>query len=366
MHWLLLLAVLSSTTSLQSGGSSTQMNRLAENALRQKLGGARNVRVEVAPGQSRSAGDYDRLTVNLDGFAADRLMDLANRNGSTQQTYPGGSNYPPYGSRLDNSGAGPRGIEPRQLDTDILGQVLGGVLGGNGSGDLGGILGGVLKGGRIGRLQLRATNFTYGGAQYDLMSADIGEIRFDWGKALRGDLDIKSIQPGSLLLQLRGDQAARLIAPRLPSVRDVKVRFADGRAFVGAKSDLYGLRVPFEVGARLSVTQNQVRADGFQASIAKLRLPSIVLDEITRGVNPLYDFDPQQRWPITVELQTAGTANNALAMRGGVRWVGFNRRDSRDEYDRREQERRDREEQERQRNRQYPDPADILGGLFGR
>ncbi|HEX8834325.1 MAG TPA: LmeA family phospholipid-binding protein [Abditibacteriaceae bacterium] len=325
MHWLLLLAILSSSTSLK-GGSPSQMNSLAANAIRQQIGGANAVNVQVTPGKNRLAGDFDSFVVNLDGFSADRLMNLANRTSSTSGN--NGNSYPNYGNNYPQLGA-------KNFDLGDLGDIFGS--------DLGGVLGGVLggkKGGRIGRLRLHATNFSYQGTRYDVLNADMGEIRFDWAKALRGDFDIKSIAPGNLALQLRGEQAARLIAPRLPSLRDVKVRFADGRAFVGARSDLYGIKVPFEVGARLTVQQNQVRADNFAASVASLRLPGFVLNELTRGVNPLYDFDPERRWPIAINLNTAAASGNTLAMRGGIQWVGFNRsrepqRDNRQpDYDR--------------------------------
>ncbi|HEX8552230.1 MAG TPA: LmeA family phospholipid-binding protein [Abditibacteriaceae bacterium] len=314
MHWLLLLAVITSTTGARSGQSASQTNQLIENALRQKLGGAQTVRVQSAVGKS---GGFDRLTVDLSGFAADRLEGLGNSTTPSSGDYfPGGDEniYPP-------------GFAAKKLTGEEIGEILGGVLGGGrNSGDIGGVLSGFLNGGRIGRLQLRANNFSYGGANYDSLSADLGEIRFDWAKALRGQMDIKSVQPGQLFLQLRGDQAAKLLAPRLPTLSDVRVSFRDGRAFVGAKTNTYGLKVPFEVGARLSVQRNKVIAQDFRASVASLRLPGLVLDELTRGVNPLYDFDPQNRWPIAVDLQTAGTTNNALGLRGGVRWLGLNRR----------------------------------------
>lgn len=303
MHWLLLLAVLSSTSGLK-GGNTAQMNRLAENALRQQLGSAKAVKVEITPGKNGSNGDFDALAVTLDGFSADRLADIANKAANRNT-----SNYAP------NSGTG--NSNTRNLGSDDLGGLL--------KGDIGGILGGILNGknGRIGHLRINASNFSYGGAQYDVMRADLGEIRFDWAKALRGEFDVKSIQPGNMLVQLRGDQAAKLLAPRLPSVRDVRVRFANGRAYLGGRASSYGLNVPFEVGAQLGVQQNRVMSNNFQASVANLRLPGFVLDQLTKSVNPLYDFDPQQRWPLAVNLQTAGTASNALTMKGGIQWLGF-------------------------------------------
>jgi hypothetical protein len=318
MHWLLLLALLSSTTSLKGGGSSASLNRLAENSLRQQLGQVRNLNVQVAPARGSSGGNFDSFVVNLDGFSADRLLGLANQAQS-----------PSYGDSDWNGGYNsPRDQRTRRnnLDKDDWGAILGGMGQGKYGGILNDILGGSKSGGRIGRVQLRATNFTFQGTRYDAMSADLGEIRFDWSKALRGEFDVQSIAPGTLSLNLRGDQMARLLSPRLPSVRDVRVRFANGRALVGAKSDVYGVRVPFEVGARLSVQQNRVIASDFAASVAKLRLPAFVLDELTHGVNPLYDFDPQGRWPLAINLSTAQASGDVLSMRGGIQWLGFNNR----------------------------------------
>ncbi|MDQ3813075.1 MAG: hypothetical protein M3347_03890, partial [Armatimonadota bacterium] len=322
MHWLLILALLSSTTSLKDNQSGASLNRLAENSLRQQLGGANMVRVDIARGGKWQPGDFDRFNVTLDGFAADRLLNLANqveaqgapRNDSSRDRYP------------DIMGDNDTWRSRNNFD---LGDIFGDGTGEAGDfGDLGGILGGILgskSGGRIGSIQINATNFTFQGTRYDSLSASLGEIKFDWTKALRGEFDIKSVQPGSLRLGLRADQLQRLVAPRMPSVRDLRLRFANGRAFVGGRTDLYGMRIPFEVGGRLSIRTNQVFADDIGISVARLRLPSFVVRELTNGVNPLYDFDPQRRWPIAVNLNTADTVNNSLTMRGGIQWVGFNR-----------------------------------------
>lgn len=379
MHWLLLLAVLSSTTNLNPGGSTASMNRLAEDALRRQIGGANTIRVDLTPGKNKTHGDFDVFNVTLDGFAADRLMGLADRSARTPRdgdngSYPGDYGNGGFPQRDDSGDMYP--LRPRNLEPDILGDILGGglgdVLGGGGLGDiLGGVLGGK-TGGRIGRIRLRATNFTFQGARYNALDASLGEVRFDWTKALRGDFDVKSIQPGTLGLSLSADQTARLLGPRLPSIRDLKVRFANGLAYVGGKTDFYGVKVPFEVGGRLSVQANQVRADNIRVSVSKLRLPSIVMDELTRGVNPLYDFDPQGRWPLAINLQAAGTANNALALNGGIQWRGFNNGSA----DRNGNNRNRRVPNRDGNPDNYPDdvdanrtprkPGGILGDIFGR
>jgi hypothetical protein len=369
MHWLLLLAILSSTTSLKNGGSTTSLNRLAENSLRQQLGGGsavQNVRVNIKPGKG-GRGDFDVFDVSLDGFSADRLANLSNKtqsgnssqndnrsqnngyfpddaNSQDDSSWPdNGSVWPDNNPRGDNRNGDNRNDDNSNNNDIVLGYGnwssshasstrlsaddfgLGDILkDGKINGAIGDILG-LSQGGRIGKITLHATNFSFGGARYDSLQANLGEVRFDWLKALRGNFDIRSIQPGTLGLQLRADQAARLLAPRLPSIQNLSVRFSNGRALIGGKSNLYGLRVPFEVGARLNVSANRVNAQDFSASVSKLRLPSFVLDELTRGVNPLYDFDPKNKWPLTVNLQTAGTPNNALSLRGGLNWRGFGR-----------------------------------------
>ena len=323
MHWLLILAILSSSTNLKNGGDTNSMNRMAENALRKQLGGSgavKNVRVVVSPDSGR--GNFRSFNVTLDGFSADRLTDLA--DDSTGQN--SSSDNSPYDDDLGLTKSSTRLSGANNID---LSDILGDILGSRNSN--------LSNAGRIGSLRLRATNFSYGGARYDSMDAQLGEIRFDWLKALRGDFDVKSIQPGTLSLQLRGDQAAKLLAPRLPSIQNLSVKFQNGRAVFGGRAGWNTLKVPFEAGARLSVQRNQVRADDIRLSVSRLRLPSFVMNELTRGVNPLYDFDPKQRWPLAVNLNTANTNSsavntaNTLQMRGGVQWIGFNRDKRNDE-----------------------------------
>ena len=345
MHWLLLLSLLDSSTALKNGGSPSTLNKLAETSLRRQLGDVQNVRVVVAPGQGQ--GDFNSFDVTLDGFSADRLMNLANKTSSSQSTN--------------------RSFDARDLE-DILGGIGKGNVGSGGKyGDiLGGVLGGAKSGGRIGRVRLKATNFSFQGARYESMSADLGEIKFDWRKALTGNFDIKSVSPGTLALSVRGDQAAKLLAPRLPSVSDVRVRFSDGRAFVGAKSGLYGVRVPFEVGARLSVQQNRVMATDFAASVSKLRLPSVVVNELTRGLNPLYDFDPQGRWPLAINLSTAQATGDVLAMRGGVQWLGLGGRRNDSSRDNNTSSRDSGDIYPNEAPRSKPRVPDVFGDIFGR
>ncbi len=329
MHWLLLLAVLSSSTSLKNGGSSSSMNRLAEQALRRQLGGnnaVRSVRVLVSPGKN-GRGDFNSFDVSLDGFSADKLMNLSSQNDGNA-SHNDEQNAPQDSSDNADYDLGfapmklPSSTRSAQLKAPnfVLGDIFKNTKIDGALGDLFGMN----KGGRIGKLTLHATNFSFGGARYSSLQANLGEIRFDWLKALSGKFDVKSVQPGTLGLQLQADQAVRLLSPRLPSIQNLSVRFAQGRAFIGGKSNWYGVRVPFEVGAQLSVQQNQVRAANFSASVARVRLPSLVIDQLTRSVNPLYDFDPKNKWPLTVNLQTAATQNNAMTMRGGLKWRGFN------------------------------------------
>lgn len=341
MHWLIILALLSSTTDLKNiSGSNDALGRAAETALRRQIGPVRTLRVEAARKSKWQPGDFDYFNVTLDGASLDALMALADRSEranwqalQVQGRLVPGQNAPQVYGVLPGTTPGPKNFD--------LGDIFGGAVGGNAgntggaigdlgnilNGDLGQILGGALggKNGRIGRVRLNISNFALQGVNYDRLDADLGEIRFDWVKALQGDIAIQSWQPGNLQLQLRADQAQRLLAPRLPSIREASLRFDAGRAWVGGKTDFYGLRVPFEVGGRLSVRSNQVLAEDLALSVAKLRLPGFVVDELTRGVNPLYDFDPQKRWPVAVNLQTAGTQSNVLSLSGGLQWVGFNR-----------------------------------------
>lgn len=312
MHWLMILGLLSATTDIKDpNASGATLNRLAENAIRQQLGDSvRNVRVDLKRGKGRG-GDFDYFNVNLDGFDANRFEEVQRRNENTRRL---------------NAANSPQKLNAARLD---IGEIFSGEYGDIFNGGLGGVLGDLLTGGvgRIGKMQVNAANFSYDDVRYNNLSAGLGEIRFDWSKALRGDFDIKSVQPGNLGVSLRSDQATKLIAPRLPSVRDVRLRFNNGQANLSGKSDFIGVQIPFDVAGRLSVRTNQVRADDLSLKIAKLRLPDFVMGEITKSVNPLYDFDPNQKWPIAVNLNTADANNDILAMRGGLEWLGFNRKE---------------------------------------
>jgi len=311
MHWLMILGLLSATTNIKDpNASGSALNRLAENSIRQQLGNSvKNVKVDIKRGPGRS-GDFDYFNVSLDGFDAGKLENLQNKTSSSNRSTQ---------------------FAPRDLSADNIkpGDIFNGDFGGIYNGNIGDIIGGVLTRGvgRVGKMQINASNFSYDGVRYQGLNAGLGEIKFDWGKALRGDFDVKSVQPGNLGVSLRSEQATRLIAPRLPSVRDVKLRFDNGLAYLGGRTDFYGLKVPFEAGGKLSVQTNQVRADDLRLSISKLRLPSFVMNEVTKSVNPLYDFDENKKWPIAVNLNAANSDNDVLAMRGGLQWLGFKRND---------------------------------------
>ncbi len=322
MHWLLLLALLSSTGDLKNvGGTNDALNRAAETSLRRQLGPVRSLRVDAVRKSARQPGDFDHFNVSLDGASLDNLLALAQR-AETKRL-----------QGLQSNQANLRGSVTRKNNFD-LGDIFGGDGGDLGNifgGDLGDIFGSILGGqlggqnGRIGSVKLNLTNFTMQGVGYDRMDANLGEIRFDFVKALQGDFDIKSWQPGTLNLQLRADQAQKFIVPRLPSIKDAYLKFDGGRAWVGGKANYYGISLPFQAGGLLSVQSNQVRAENLALSVAHLRLPSFIVDELTKGLNPLYDFDPQKRWPVAVNLQTAGAQGDMLSLSGGLQWVGFNR-----------------------------------------
>lgn len=310
MHWLLILALLSSTTNIKDqNATGSSLNKMVENALRQELGGkVDHLTVNVKRAADGGAGDFDSFAVNLDGFSADQLADRFRD------------------SQREDSSRNSRNFAASSFDASSL--DIGNIL----KGGFGDILGGIFDSkfspqGRIGHMEINAGNFTYDNVRYDGLRVGMGEIKFDWTKALRGDFDINSMAPGNINVQLASDQAQRLVAPRLPMVKDLKLSFDNGVANLGGRAEFYGVGVPFETGGRLSVETNQVRVDDLRLKVAKLALPSFLMGEITKAVNPLYDFDPDHKWPIAVNMFTAAGANNSntLQMRGGLKWLGFDR-----------------------------------------
>ena len=133
MHWLLILALLASTSDLKNVTSSgDSLNRAAEAALRKQIGPVRNLRVEAVRGNRWQPGNFDSFRVSLDGATLDSLLALSDRAKNSDARL----NARPMTNNFDLS----------DLFKGGLGQVLGGALGGNG--------------GRIGRIQLNATNFS--------------------------------------------------------------------------------------------------------------------------------------------------------------------------------------------------------------
>lgn len=300
MHWLMILGLLTATTDLQDqSASNSALGRMAETAIRQQLGGdIDEVKVDLKRGTG-SAGNFDYFNISLRGFDADRFQQLQSGARSAQPQKPAQKNF-------------------------TVDDIFGGIF----NGDIGSILGGILlnKNGRIGKMQIHAGDFRYEDVRYDALSADLGGIEFDWGKSLRNaNLEVKTMRAGTLGVRLNAEQVTRLVAPRLPSVRGAKLRFQQGQTSLSGRAVFYGAQVPFEVGGRLQVRTNQVRADDLRLKIARLQLPAFVTNEITRGVNPLYDFDPDQKWPVAVNLDTADSNRDLLTMRGGLQWLGFKR-----------------------------------------
>src|SRR5687768_14698325 len=163
MYWLLLLGLLSTSSSLKDQSGSS-LNRLAEQALRQRLGSVQSIRVDVAPRGSRAQGDFQHFNIALDGFSLDRLVALADR--AEQQRSSGSAGDEAYLRRRQN------------LDLE---DIFGGDFGDFGDfGGLGDILGGLFgkKEGRISKINLSAGNFTFQGARYDNLTAQLSELRF--------------------------------------------------------------------------------------------------------------------------------------------------------------------------------------------
>ena len=313
MHWLLILALLSSATNIQDqNATGSALDKMLETVLRQELGGkVDHLTVDVKRAADGSANDFDSIAVDLDGFSADqlanRLMDLQRRKDSS-----------------NNKSS--QNFEPSSVNANLL--DVGNIM----KGGFGDILGGVFGSkfspqGRIGHVEINAGNFTFDNIRYDSLSVGMGEIKFDWSKALRGDFDIDNMAPGNISVQLAGDQAQRLVAPRLPMIKDLKLSFDNGMANLGGRADFYGVGVPFETRGRLSVETNQVRVDDLRLKVAILPLPKFLMGEITKAVNPLYDFDPDHKWPIAVNMYTAtgATNSNTLQMSGGLKWLRFGR-----------------------------------------
>jgi hypothetical protein len=185
-----------------------------------------NVRVQMAPGTSKTRGDFDYFNITLDGFAADRLLGLAERAQPSNTSPRDNGHYPGDEYSRDAYPLHNRSAGTRNLDIGDLGDILNK----GGSGGLGDILGGVLGGKGAGahrthslaRHQLHLSRRTLRSHS----DCDAGR------SALRQDKSIARLNRTSSRcsrerwgLSLRADQPLACWGRALPSVRDLRVRF---------------------------------------------------------------------------------------------------------------------------------------------
>jgi hypothetical protein len=171
---------------------------------------------------------------------------------------------------------------------------------------------GKLVAGRIPWIDIQGWNVkAIEGLNLDELLVRLEGVHFD-----RSDRRLEEVELSRFEARLGAASLTRYIQQRSPVLRDVQVRFIEGRARVRATPALLGLGVPVEVMGRPVLRGGTaLHFDADRVAVLRVGLPEFVAQRLEASINPLVDLAampfPVQLSAVTIQGDRAiiiGTA----------------------------------------------------------
>jgi hypothetical protein len=146
---------------------------------------------------------------------------------------------------------------------------------------------GNLVAGRIPWIDIQGRNVrAIEGLNLDELLVRLEGVRFD-----RSKRELEAVEQSRFEARLGAASLTRYIQQRSPALRDVRVRFTEGRVMVRATPALLGLGVPVEVTGRPVVRgSTTLHFDADRVAVLRIGLPEFVAQRLEAAINPLVDL----------------------------------------------------------------------------
>lgn len=175
------------------------------------------------------------------------------------------------------------------------------------------------KVGRVEHLELDLRDLRFGQLPIERLRVAFDDVRYDFG-ALKNhsQLRLLSFTNGRVLLGIRGQALRPLFALRAPEVRDPTVEIRDGEIILSGQRDVLGTQTPVEVRGPVVARGQDIEIGPARVSVNNAALPPAIAAPILRGINPLFRFDPENKGPFRLQINSIQSQNGAIEVQGAL------------------------------------------------
>lgn len=174
------------------------------------------------------------------------------------------------------------------------------------------------KAGKLSTLRIRLSNFVLRGLECELLSADLGECRFDFGLARReGKVRLSKSGSGPGFVRLNERAIERFISQKYKVVSEVRVELRSGKALVEAKGDFLFFRSRFFVvaslvprdGSQIWLDDAVIYADGIRVGEGAERA-------LLQALNPVIDGNEDLSLYNSLDMKEVRIADGKVELHG--------------------------------------------------
>jgi hypothetical protein len=175
--------------------------------------------------------------------------------------------------------------------------------------------------GRVGRFEASLRDFRFQQFQVGSLDLALNDVVLDW-KALRKQSRLRLVSPpststGTLGAAPRTAGTARLAIPqraletfvrgKFPDMKDARVLLEPGARITvrGTRpAPIFNTPIAFELRGKLGLSGGRALVlEGPQISAAGVAMAAPLAAAFTRGLNLLFEMDPEGRWPLAVRAR---------------------------------------------------------------
>lgn len=181
------------------------------------------------------------------------------------------------------------------------------------------------KVGYLGRLELALRDFRFGGLPVESSEFTFEDVAYDFN-ALKNQSKLSIVQcgPAGANIVLGASALQQHFGDSLEGVSDIRISLRDGLLHLDAKKKLplIPIGVPFHLSARpIMKNGNEIWLTQGRLSFENTTGLSLRVNNLLADLNPIYQFDPEKKWPFRIQLTSVNAQNNQMQINAALHFA---------------------------------------------
>lgn len=176
-----------------------------------------------------------------------------------------------------------------------------------------------VKVGTMGHLELQLRDMTFGDLPVKSASLSFDDVQYDF-KALKKDSDVRLIafSNGKIALTVEAPALVPTVSRRAPEILNPVVELSGGEIIVSGRREVLGLGANVKVRGAVVARGKNLEVDNPRVEVAGLKITPLIANPLLKGVNPLYKFDEDGKWPLNLQIERVTADQGLLQIEGAL------------------------------------------------